>query len=303
MWGGWRIITRSSEAMAAHQDVQIPLGAIMIVFSQEKVDAYRRDGFLAPVDAFPAQHAAHLRGQLETFEATLPERPIDRRKLHVRLPWMRDLVEHPRILDVIERLIGPDLLVYNSTFFIKEPGSGAVTAWHQDSTYFGLRPHEHVTAWVAFSDASELTGCMRFVKGSHLRGQMPHVTDIGSNSLNNLGQYIPETFDASQWNSGPLKPGQFSLHHTLAIHASEPNLSQDRRIGLGISYIPTRCTHEGTQRMSATLVRGEDRFEHFDLEPDPRSMSEDEAKEAHFRAYRRYRECYDEQMRLSLIAT
>ncbi|HYK14001.1 MAG TPA: phytanoyl-CoA dioxygenase family protein, partial [Burkholderiales bacterium] len=61
---------------------------------------------------------------------------------------------------MVEDVLGPDILVYMSTFFIKEPGAPTFTAWHQDSTYFGLEPHEQVTAWVALTDASEEAGCM-----------------------------------------------------------------------------------------------------------------------------------------------
>ena len=265
--------------------------------SAAEVAAYHRDGFFSPVDAFTEVEASIHRAKLEEFEATLPVGPVsrmNRRKLHVRLPWMRDLVEDPRILDVIESLIGPDILIYNSTFFIKEKNSDAVTYWHQDGTYFGLEPHEHVTAWVAFSNASEEAGCMQFVPGSHKRGPVQHVTISGGNSLNNVAQGIDEDFSKVRTNTAPLRAGQFSLHHTNVIHASDPNMSNDRRIGVGISYIPTRLTKKGV-RASATLVRGTDRYGNFDYEPDPRKMSDDQAREAHELAYARYRNSYEEQ--------
>jgi len=266
-------------------------------FGSAEAEIYRREGFFSPVDAFSATEMAKYRALLEQFEATLPPGPVsrmNRRKLHVRLPWMRDLVEDARILDVIEQLIGPDILIYNSTFFIKEKNSDAVTYWHQDGTYFGLQPFEHVTAWVAFSNASEEAGCMQFVPGSHLRGPLPHVTITGGNSLNNVAQGIDETFSQEVTEIAPLKPGQFSLHHTNVIHASDPNRSDDRRIGVGISYIPTRVFKKG-MRGCATLVRGVDRYNHFDYEPDPRQLTEEQAKEAHEKAYAIYRSSYEEQ--------
>ena len=269
-------------------------------FLPERVAAYHRDGYCSPVDALTGQEAAQLRAKLEQFEACLPPGPVvrrDRRKLHVRLSWMRDLVEDPRILDVIEKLIGPDILVYNSTFFIKEKQSDAVTFWHQDSAYFGLFPHEHVTAWVAFSDASERAGCMKFVPGSHKRGRLAHVTLGGSNSLNNAAQGINETHADHETVHAPLRPGQFSLHNTNVIHASDPNRGDDRRIGVGISYIPAHCEKSGL-RMTATLVRGSDRYGHFDAEPDPRLLTAEKAALAHEHAYARYRASYEEQIRM-----
>lgn len=264
----------------------------------EAVTAYHDHGFLPAVDAMATAEADALRGKLEAFEAGLGRAPeaADRRKLHVRLPWMRDLVEDRRILDAVEALIGPDILVFNSTFFIKEPGTPAVTAWHQDATFFGLEPHEHVTAWLAFTDASLEAGCMEFVVGSHRRGQLPHAGRAAQGSINHGGQTIAVPLDDTDRAFAPLRRGQFSLHHTLVVHQSAPNRTGGRRIGLGISYIPTRVRHRGTLRMGATLVAGEDRFGHFDHEPDPRQMSPTAAEQAHRAAYARYREGYAEQM-------
>lgn len=267
--------------------------------TEEEIAAYRRDGFVPRVAAFSPGEAQALRLRLEDFEATLPPGPLDRmwrRKLHVRLPWMRDLVGDARVLDAIEDLLGPDILVFNSTFFIKEPQSEAVTAWHQDATYFGLEPHEHVTAWIAFSPASGLSGCMQFLPGSHRRGQLRHAARAVANSVNNGSQTISEPLVESGARIAPLEPGEFSLHHTFLVHRSESNRSDDRRIGLGVSYIPCRVRHAGSFRMGATLVRGVDRHGHFEHEPDPRTATPEAAAEAHARAYRRYREGYDEQI-------
>jgi len=266
--------------------------------SQVEVDAFHRDGYYAPVDVFSIDEARRWRADLEAFEATLPPGPVsagNRRKLHVRCPWARDLVGDPRLLDVMESILGPDILVFTSTFFIKEPGTDAITAWHQDATYFGLQPYEHVTAWVALSDASIEAGCMEFIPGSHRWGQLEHGRDALPGTINAGARSISQSFDTSTAVFAPLKTGQVSLHHTLIAHNSPPNGSNDRRIGFGISYIPTHCRHSGSKRMSAMLVRGVDRHGHFDLEDDPRTLSAAAQAEAHDRAYTRYRECHAEQ--------
>jgi hypothetical protein len=266
--------------------------------SQDKVDAYRRDGYYAPVDVFRVDEARRWRANLEAFEATLPSGPVsagNRRKLHVRCPWARDLVGDPRLLDVVESILGPDILVFTSTFFIKEPQTDAITAWHQDATYFGLQPYEHVTAWVALSEASIEAGCMEFIPGSHRWGQLEHGKNALPGTINAGARSISQPLDTSTAVFAPVKTGQVSLHHTLIAHNSPPNRSNDRRIGFGISYIPTHCRHSGSKRMSATLVRGVDRYGHFDLEDDPRTLSVAAQAEAHDRAYTRYRECHAEQ--------
>jgi len=274
--------------------------------SPEQVDAFHRDGFLAPVDVFPLEEARAWRADLEAFERTLPRGPVsagDRRKLHVRLPWARDLVGDPRLLDVMEQLLGPDILVFTSTFFIKEPNTDAITAWHQDATFFGLSPYEHVTGWVALSEASIEAGCMEFAPGSHRLGQLAHGQAATPGTINAGARSISEPLDTSRAVFAPVKTGQVSLHHTLVAHNSRPNRSDDRRIGFGISYIPTHVRHNGSKRMSATLVRGVDRYGHFDLEDDPRTLDAEAQAEAHRRAYGRYREGHAEQQaRYGVIA-
>jgi hypothetical protein len=264
-----------------------------------QIEAFRRDGFLAPVALATAAEARRWRDDLEAFERTLPPGPIgarERRKLHVRCPWARTLVEDPRLLDIMESLLGPDIMVFTSTFFIKEPDTDAITAWHQDATFFGLSPYEHVTAWVAFSDATVEAGCMEFVPGSHTWGQLKHGEKVIPGSINAGAQAIERAIDTTGKVFAPIRAGEVSLHHTLTAHNSPPNGSADRRIGYGISYIPTRCKHSGTKGHTTTLVRGTDRYGHFEPEPDPRTLSPAAQIEAHHRAYARYRACYEEQM-------
>jgi len=271
----------------------------MTKLSQVQIDAFHRDGYFAPVDVFTPEEARGWRADLEAFERTLPPGPVsaeDRRKLHVRLPWARDLAEDRRLLDVMEQLLGPDILVFTSTFFIKEPDTDAITAWHQDATYFGLSPYEHVTAWVALSEASIEAGCMEFVPGSHRWGQLRHGRETMPGTINAGARSISQPIDTSSALFAPVRTGQVSLHHTLTAHNSPPNRGNDRRIGFGISYIPTHLRHCGSKRMSATLVRGVDRYGHFDLEADPRTLSVAAQVEAHKRAYTIYRECHSEQM-------
>lgn len=265
--------------------------------SASQVEAFRRDGFLAPLPVFPAETVRELRQRLEAFEQTLPSGPVHpryRRKLHVLLPWMRDLVEDPRLLDIMEPLLGPDILVFTSTFFIKEARSETIAAWHQDATFFGLEPPELIAAWIALSDAPVEAGCMRFVPGSQRWGQLRHAAETVAASVNAGSQSIAESFAIGTPVHAPLAAGQVSLHHALTVHESAPNRTGDRRIGLSISYLAAHARRNG-MRLPATLVRGADHG-HFDAEPDPRLADDAANAAAHARAYARYRAGYDEQI-------
>lgn len=256
----------------------------------EGIRFYHQEGHVSPLDATTPDVARRWRDGLEAAEAAQGGRLPDdlRRKLHLYLPWADEVVRHPRILDAVEDLIGPDILVFHLTLWAKEPNSQAFVAWHQDSTYFGLSPHEHVTAWVALSDSDEVSGAVEVVPGSHRAGQVPHDVARSATNMFATGQRIPVPDDAPRALL-VLRPGQFSLHHTHLWHNSRPNASDDRRIGLGISYIPTRVRCAAETRLTATLVRGQDRFGHFDLdETRPATPFEPAAMAGHAHAMARW---------------
>ena len=270
------------------------------------VARYARDGFLSPNRALTPVEAAACRDKLQAYERAIggpltdDETSRHRSRTHVLLTWVHALASHHAILDAVEGLIGPDILVFTSTWFIKEPGSAAIAAWHQDATYFGLRPYRHVTAWVALTDATAENGCMEFLPGSHERGQLPHTAGVVASSVNRARQAVDGAVDDAPAVLAPLRAGEFSLHHTLTLHRSQPNRSRGRRIGLGISYIPTHVRHASEKvKAPAMLVRGVDAFGHFDLEPAPRGDLDEAAQAAFARSYEGYRAAYAEQITTS----
>jgi hypothetical protein len=262
------------------------------MLSDEAIRFYNDAGYVSPLDATSHETARRWRDGLEAAEAAQGGRLPDdlRRKLHLTLPWADEAVRHPRILDAVEDLIGPDILVFHLTLWAKDAHSDAFVAWHQDSTYFGLSPAEHVTAWVALSMSDEVSGAVEVVPGSHHAGQLRHDVVRSEQNMFATGQRIPVPDDAAR-DLLVLRPGQFSLHHTYLWHNSRPNRSDDRRIGLGISYIPTRVRCAARTRLTATLVRGEDRYGHFDHdEVRPTAPFDAAAMAGHARAMARWHE-------------
>ena len=212
-------------------------------------------------------------------------------------PWFNDLIRHPRILDAIEDVIGPDILVWTSTFFIKEPNSPTFAAWHQDGTYFGLEPHEQVCAWVALTDASAEAGCMEMLSSGGAPRQLHHAALGLAHSINRAGQTIMEPFDDSSPVAMALPAGSFSLHHELAVHRSAPNRAAHRRVGIGLNYLPTHVRVNSPVRLKAMLVRGEDRYGHFDLIDPPAAERDAAALAVHQEVSDRYRANYNVQVK------
>ena len=276
----------------------------MGALSQAQIARWRHDGFLSP---FPLLNAAQLqecRDGLARFEQWLgaPVNEISasnelkwRTMPYLVLPWAAKLAHDPRILDVVEDLIGPDILIFTSTFFIKEPHSPNIAAWHQDSTYYGLEPKEEVTVWVALSDANEAAGCMDALSFRGRPRQLSHVSRVVKNSVNRASQVITEPLDEGTPKAMPLKAGEFSMHHGLCAHRSGPNTASHRRIGLGLNFIPTSVRPVGAIKPAAMLVRGVDRYNHFERVGPPKAELDADSVATHERATTLYRNCYLEE--------
>lgn len=247
---------------------------------------YRDQGYYFPLSILSEAEVAQLRGKLEAFEDGQggPIHGAQRSKSHLLFKWLDDLMRDGRILDVVQDLIGPDILCWNSIFWIKEAESPSYVSWHQDLKYWGLDSNELVTAWVALSPASVQSGCMRVLPGSHNNDMLPHDDVYDPENMLTRGQEIAIEVDEKAAVAMALQPGQMSLHNVRLAHASGPNHTSDRRIGVSFHYIPTRARQLVGEWDSAALVRGEDRYRHFVSTPVPRYDMDPEAVAFHQQA-------------------
>ena len=257
----------------------------------EQVAGYERDGNVTPIDAFTTGQARAWRDRLEAFERAEGQKMTRGHnfKPHLLFPWVDEIVHSPEVLDAVEDLIGPDIRLFHLSVWPKDAGTGAFVSWHQDATYFALEPACHVTAWVALTDAPVEAGCMEVVPGSHKLGQLKHAEMQHPDNLLSRGQTLAVDVDRRRTVHMPVKAGQFSLHHTHLVHNSGPNRSSDRRIGLGISYIPTYAHCTARRRVSAMLVRGADRYGNFDDERRPVEEAGPAERAFHAEAVARFR--------------
>ncbi|MEM1299462.1 MAG: phytanoyl-CoA dioxygenase family protein [Pseudomonadota bacterium] len=234
----------------------------------ELSETYARDGFAFPIRVMSAERAAEYRALLEQAEAMAADDPEGvsyfREFANLSLGFVGDIIRDPAVTDPVSALLGEDLIVMACNFFIKEAQSTAYVSWHQDLHYWGLEGNDEVTAWIALSPATRESGCMRFVPGSHLES-VAHVDTFAEDNLLTRGQEIAVEVDEEDAVAVELQPGEMSLHHGRLFHASDPNRSDDRRIGLAVRYVPTRMRQMEGGGLCATLARGEDRFGHFTL--------------------------------------
>ncbi|MFK8075598.1 MAG: phytanoyl-CoA dioxygenase family protein [Granulosicoccus sp.] len=245
------------------------------VQTTDLAERYHRDGFAHPLDIISPAEAKVLRDDLEAAESELFE---DNEKLTLLrsypdrlLPSFDAIIRHKKLIEAVSQLLGPDLMVWSAALFIKEANSPHIVSWHQDLTYWGLDDAEETTCWLALSEASEQSGCMRFVPGSHKTQIVEHIDTFAADNLLSRGQEIAVEVNESDAVPVALLPGQSSMHHGQLFHASGPNTSDDRRIGMAIRYIKPSMRQNTGEKPLVALVSGEDRYSHFTIADSPSS--------------------------------
>lgn len=204
-------------------------------------------------------------------------------RVHILADWAHKLVNHPSILSVVRQILGDDILVWDSDFNIKEPGTKGHYTWHQDGIYAGIQNSDHiVTAWFALTNSTDESGCMHFLPSSH-HHQLKHrvETDIDMDNQLSLGQEVKDmSFVQEKLGEvvhAELRAGQVSFHHWNLVHASFQNKSNYRRIGLAIRYMSGKAAmQDDCEKEFATLVSGST-GDNFLLEKAPEEDYSDEA--------------------------
>ena len=242
--------------------------------SDAQVASYWENGYLFPMPAVSAEKAAGWRRELEALEAKyadgglpLPVAQYLRVNTYCVVPLAMRIAADPGVLDVVEGILGPDLMAWSVEFFIEEAKSDKIVSWHQDRTYWGLgETNDQLTAWIALSPATLESGCMKFVPGTHKNPIVPHNDTFAADNLLSRGQEVAVEVKEEDAVAIEIQPGQMSLHHGLIFHGSGPNLSDDRRIACVARYVNPNARQHVAERDFAVLARGADRagaFTHF----------------------------------------
>ena len=225
-------------------------------------EEYKQNGFYSPLVLFSLEQAKIYRNYLEEVENKIG--PLHYfAKTYTMMRWVYEIATNKILLDFVEDLIGENILLYNATFIIKEPMTQTHVSWHQDLTYWGFDDNEkQVSAWIALSNADETSGCMQMIPGSHKKGIFDHKSTNDKNNVLSRGQTV-NNVDIDKAILCPLQPGEASFHHGLTLHASKPNNSKDRRIGLNFQYITPDLKQLKSKDDSALCVRGEDNYNYY----------------------------------------
>jgi ectoine hydroxylase-related dioxygenase (phytanoyl-CoA dioxygenase family) len=244
-----------------------------------QIAQYERDGIVFPVPVLTPEETARFRRDFEQLAERLGGRPVAQAlgHTHAYFRWAYDLATHPRVLDAVEDVLGPDILLWTVSIFPKYPRDPGYISWHQDGTYWGLDSVRVTTAWIALTDSTVANGCMRVVPGSHRRPILPHRDTYAADNRLSRGQEIEVAVDERDAVDVVLRAGEMSLHHVNIIHGSNPNSSDGSRIGFAPRLTTPEARQVDGEPLTAVLARGQDRYGHFRLQPGPPALAFEEA--------------------------
>lgn len=261
--------------------------------TEEQVSQYKREGFLVPGITIPSEDYDPMKAAAEQIiaanagkadlirQVTVPKRegfPQDEGN-----PWHEPLFRlgcSPAVLDVVEQVLGPDIILFTAFMIAKPVGTGQEVPWHQDGHYSPHRPLNGLSVWIALDDVDTGNGCVRFVPGSGANGLIPHYKE-GRKDVSTNHNIDKSFFDPDTAVDAVLKPGQFSMHDIYTIHGSNANVSNRRRAGFILDYMAATSHYDrgaeekggtderaaaATSRWPIWIVRGQNRHPLNDFE-------------------------------------
>jgi ectoine hydroxylase-related dioxygenase (phytanoyl-CoA dioxygenase family) len=241
------------------------------LLTSEQMAGYEELGFIHSIPILTPEEIRHYRDHVEKTWSALGGQITRADGLHLFFRWAWNLATHPRLLDCLEDLLGPVIVLRHTRIFYKYARSPARVGWHQDGSTEHLADAQVPTIWLGLTNATVENGCLRVVPRSHLLGMLSHRSrqthhDLASSSTNgtepgsvdgkdhepsvkpaNLAESLDAPFEVV------MNAGEVSLHHPLALHGSNPNASAEPRIGLSATYSTPGLHRNGT---AVALVRG-----------------------------------------------
>lgn len=226
------------------------------ILAENEIARYRADGIVIPRHRLSAERIDRLRATLDRLIAENPGiRPERLVSVHIEgknsegvrgSADFLELAREPAILDMVEQLIGPDIILWGCQIFCKPGGDGMEVPWHQDGHYWPIRPLATCTVWVALDASTAQNGCLRVIPGSHRqRILFDHMREDRTDLV--LTQRVADgQFDPATAMDVELAPGEMSMHDVHLIHGSNPNRSTRRRAGVAIRYMPATSLFDRT---------------------------------------------------------
>jgi non-haem Fe2+, alpha-ketoglutarate-dependent halogenase len=208
------------------------------VLSLDQIAFFNEQGYLMPFRIYSPKEITEIRHYFDDLLSQYLREGKDSYSIssaHLRHGRVWDILTNPRIVAIVQDLLGTSVVAWGSHFFCKMPGDGKQVSWHQDSSYWPLTPSRAITVWLAIDDADRENACMRFLAGTHTLGHLTYAL-TEQDDANVLNQIVPNIEQYGEPVDVELKAGEASIHSDLLLHGSEQNRSNRRRCGLTLRY-------------------------------------------------------------------
>ncbi|HEU4434127.1 MAG TPA: phytanoyl-CoA dioxygenase family protein [Pyrinomonadaceae bacterium] len=241
------------------------------VLTHAQLANYEELGFLHSIPVLSSDEVHAFRAEIEQTCAAIGGRVTRLDGPHLYFRWAWELSTHPRVLDCMEQLIGPNILLKSTRLFYKFGQSASFVGWHQDGITERVDQAFVPAIWLGLTEATAENGCLRVVPRSHRLGLVPHDDRPNPNNLTTQGLTAQVKIDSP--HDIVMREGEMSLHHPLILHASSPNQSAESRIGFSATYSTPALT---ASRTAVAWVRGDGPRDRFTIvgAPPERSLAE-----------------------------
>ena len=255
-----------------------------MTLSRQQLETYNRDGIVFPVNVFSAEEILYFRAALEKLLAEFKDGTLKRLDgLHLFFPWAYRLVTNDKLLNIVEQVLGREILVDGTLVFYKPAHDSSYVSWHQDSVYSKWHLTPSTSAWIALTPSNRENGCMRAIPGSHQQGLMNHTNRHDKLNLLVRGEQVATVDEATALDI-VLKPGEVSLHQSTLVHGSNSNTSDQPRIGFIVRFVTNQIAK---QERPVLRVRGNADCGHLTIAPPPTEKD----PQARLSAWRAFNNC------------
>jgi len=235
--------------------------------SDKQLSDYNELGFIHSVPVLSEAEARHYNSEIQKTCRALGDQVTRLDAPHLFFRWAWDLSTHPRVLDCMEQLLGPNILLKSTRLFYKHGQSASFVTWHQDGITENLGI-DVPAIWIGLTAATIENGCLRVVPRSHRFGLVRHATRPDAASLTTDGLTAQAEIESPY--DVVMRAGEMSVHHPLILHASNPNRSAQARIGLSATYANASLQ---ASRTPVAWVRGDGPRDRFDIAKRPPAIS------------------------------
>ena len=258
------------------------------ILTDQQLSDYTELGFLHSVPVLSDTEVNYYRAEFERTCAAIGGRVPRFNGLHLFFQWALDLSTHPRLLNSLEQLMGPNILLTSTRFLYKHGQTTSYVGWHQDGITQRLDDRRAPAIWLGLTTATAENGCLRVIPRSHQHGMLPHdsAPDLPrlpeyeksfenwpQNDLSGRIAQVPPDCDPPF--DIEMRAGEMSIHHPLTLHGSNANQSAEPRIGLSASYTIPELWNNNTRRVVWARRNGSPAHNHFRIDRSPNASFEE----------------------------